>query len=352
MAVIKVLEESELDQWDKFVFRHKNGSIYHTSWWQKIIRSTYGHHPLYIVLKDEEGHIVGGMPLFLIKGIFNSMRMTSLPCAQTCNPLFGSQPEYDEILKYLNYLIREYRCDYAEIRTTSEIELATKSYKTKIENYSIYLLDLERPLDEVRRSFHKSCVQRPIEKASRSGLELIEGNTEADLRDFYNLYLTMRKSYGLLPQPFTFFSALWTELHPRGHMDLWLAKYSGRIASSLLLLKFKERVTYEYGASLPDLLNTRPSHFLIWEAIKKAVMTGYKEFDFGRTSDDNLGLSDFKSRWGTKRRSLTYYLIYNGVAVKPARENLLARKIMSILVSSSPAWLCERTGQVLYKYLV
>lgn len=352
MAMIKVLEETELDEWDKFVLWHKNGSIYHTSWWQNIIRSTYGHNPLYIILKDESGNIVGGMPFFLVKGIFNSMRITSLPCAQTCNPLFVSQTDYDEILEYLNYLIREYRYKYAEIRTTTEIELVTKSYTTKTQNYSIYILDLDRPLDKVRQSFHKNSIQRPIEKANKSGLQLIEGDSEADLREFYNLYLAMRKSYGLLPQPFTFFYTMWRELHHRGHMDVWLAKYSGKVASSLLLLKFKERVTYEYGASIPDLLNTRPSHFLIWEAIKKAVMTGYKEFDFGRTSDDNLGLSEFKSRWGTKRKSLTYYLMYNGVAVRPARENNVARKIMSILVSKSPVSLCERAGQMLYKYLV
>lgn len=352
MATLEELQKNRFDEWDAFVLGHKNGSIYHTSSWQSIIRSAYGHRPLYIILKDKIGNIIGGMPLFLVKGFWNSMRIISVPCAQTCNPLFNCQTDYDKILEYLNYVMREYRCRYAEIRTTTEIDLATKSYRSKRQNYSIYILDLNKPLDKIRQSFHKSCIRRAIEKANKSAIHLAEGESEVDLREFYNLYLAMRKRYGLLPQPFSFFKAMWRELHHKGQMDVLLAKVSGKVVSSLILLKFKDRVTYEYGASNAEMLNIRPSHFLLWEGIKKAATSGYKEFDFGRTEDENIGLSEFKSRWGTRREALTYYLLYDGNAEKPARENDVGKEIMNFLISKFPVWLSEKAAQMLYRYLV
>jgi len=352
MAVIELLADSESDAWDKFVLGHNQGSIYHTSQWQRIIGTTYGLHPLYIVLKGEGRDILGGLPLFCVKNIFGSKSITSLPCAQSCNPLFDKQADYDEALRYIRYLSNYYGCRYAELRTTAGGELVTTSYTKVTQKYSTYILDLGRPLDVIKRSFHKSCVQRPIEKAYRSGLELIEGRTEEDLRKFYSLYVGMRKDHGLLPQPFSFFHTMWKELKKSGHMDVFLAKFSGKVISSILLLKFKQKVTYEYGASMPGALGVKPSHFLIWEAIKRSAMSGYKMFDFGRTSDDDIGLSQFKSRWGTKREALIYYLIHDKARALPARESSFARKLMQVVVGKSPDWLCRRAGEILYKYLV
>src|SRR5262249_27254929 len=157
----------------------------------------------------------------------------------------------------------------------------------EVQGYSSYVLHLDRDLQEIESSLHKDSIYRQIKKASARGLQLIVGDSLKDVKIFYALYLQLRKYYGLLPQPFTFFSHMWNILSQGNHINILHAAYQGKIISSLLLLKYKHTVIYEYGASRFDMMHLSPSPFLLWEAIKQAKRDGYKRFDFGRTSDDH-----------------------------------------------------------------
>ena len=76
----------------------------------------------------------------------------------------------------------------------------------------------------------------------------------------------------------------------------------------MLLSKFRDRVSGEFVAVDPAFQNISPNHFLFWEAIKSACEEGYRIFDFGRTSPRNVGLMDFKRRWGTQVTDLPQFL--------------------------------------------
>lgn len=352
MAVIRVLREDFRD-WDRFLLSRKDSSIYHTSQWLFLVKAAYGHEPCCILLEDNNGKPLGGLPFVAVRSSFTGNRLTSVPGGESCNPLVENQEDYDLLLAYLEELRRKQALKYIELRTTDDFEFAHQGLVRQDMDLCTYLLDLGAPLDGIFSSFHRNCIQRAITKSAKSGLSLTVGTSEEDMKEFYRLYYGMRKRYGLLPQPYVFFSKMLSVMAPLGKIELLSAYHEGRPISSVLLLKHGQTVTYEYGASRHDMLHLHPSHFLLWESIKRAREQGYQTFDFGRTSDSNIGLSQFKARWGTIRRHLRYYHITTGDSqTRSFRTNGTLQRFMSLSVRSFPDVFTRTFARLLYPHLV
>jgi lipid II:glycine glycyltransferase (peptidoglycan interpeptide bridge formation enzyme) len=349
---ITVLDSSKMDTWDNFVASHELGSIYHTSLWQETIKNTYGHQPVYITLVDDRGKIKAGLPIFVIKSKITSSRLSTAPCAQYCNPLVANQYEYDQLINFALHLMKRYNLKYYELKTSESFYPEITKLGQVVNNYSTHLLDLDRPIETIKKSFHKSCIQRAIKKSDKFALKHKVASSLSDVKSFYRLFAIMRKKYGLLSQPYKFFSTMWTNLRNNNHIDILHAKYNGQIISSILLLKYKDTVTYEFGASIADMLYLRPNHFLLWEAIQRTKSQGYRKFDFGRTSADNKNLSVFKSRWGTTRKMLPYYYIPDIKGISSIRQKNVSKEMMYHTVKYLPYSLSQLIGNLLYRHLV
>ena len=352
MSRITQIGENELAKWDRLVYHHIDGNIYQTSAWRKVVENSFGHQPVYFAIKNASGEIEAALPFFTIKSKAFGNRLTSLPCAQACNPLVSNPGEYELLFNFVERYIKKQNIPYAELKTTPfKLQDATSLGKP-FTGYSTYTLDLSRDITTIEKSLHKNCIRRAINKANKVGLKLITGNSLKDVKIFYNLYLKMRKEYGLLPQPYKFFVAMWDVLHPQKHIEIMHAKYEDEIISSLILLKYKDHVIYEYGASRSDRVHLKPSPFLLWETIKRSKEEGYLTFDFGRTANDNEGLSTFKKRWNTKQEVLHYYYLPDLGGFNSMRQKGLAKKVMYHAIKHSPESVCQFMGQLLYKNFV
>jgi len=349
---IRIIESDEMEMWDKFVFTHKLGSLYHTSLWRELIESVYGHQPLYLIIEDGKGDITAGLPLFLVHDKITGNRLSSVPGAHFCNPLVSTQEMYDRLINFVLDFKEKNNVKYLELKTSSAFPFDNRKFGKAMYGYSTYILNIDPSLETIHSSFHNSCVQRAIKKSYKSNIELAVAESVQEVQDFYQLYLKMRKDAGLLPQPYKFFSSMWKIMSPKQHIDILHAKHADSIISTILLLKYKNTVIYEYGASIPEMLSLRPSHFLLWESIKRSKLQGYKEFDFGRTADEDTGLSDFKRRWGTEKESLPYYYIPNVSGFASIRRWSLSRNIMHYSIKHMPDSCCSFMGKVLYKKLV
>jgi lipid II:glycine glycyltransferase (peptidoglycan interpeptide bridge formation enzyme) len=351
MQNIKTLLSSDAGRWDDFVQSHEMATIYHTSAWRKIIEKTYRHKAVYFYLENPDGKITAGMPFFTIKNRLTGSRLTSLPGAQACNPLISSQDEYNAFIEHALTVAKAQNIGAIELKTSERFPLDSTQYGRGQNGYSIYVLDLNKDITDIENALHKSTIRRAIKKASANNLELMSGRSVEDVRIFYKLYLKMRKQYGLLPQPYKFFATM-SEVLPSENIEILHAKYQGQDISSILLLKYNDTVTYEYGASLFEMKKLGASPFLLWEAIKGAHQNGYAKFDFGRVADDNAGLVQFKKRWGAKREALTYYYIPDLGGSAQIRQQGFSKGLMSYSVQRLPETVCQMAGSVLYRNFV
>lgn len=326
MTQIKILTDSKTEEWDQFVFDHSFGTIYHTSQWKMLINKAYGHSPIYLIIEDDDRRIRAGLPLFKVENKFIRNKLSTLPCAQSCNPLLSNILEYYLFEDFIRTYLEDKKNGFYELKTDEKFILLNPASASRTSDYSTYLLDLCRPLDMILRSFHQSCVQRAIKRAYKSDIKIIYAKSLSDVKKFYHLYLKMRINYGLLPQPYKFFSQMWEIMSEKDYIEILLAEYRGRAVSSILILKYKDTVTYEYGATEPGMFYLKPSHLLLWEAIKKAKNQNYKIFDFGRTSNSNSGLAEFKMRWGTSANRLIYYYMPKAHGVTLLRRKSFIKK--------------------------
>ena len=352
LSIVRILPIDDWARWDHFVLSHELATIYHTSSWRRVIEQTYGHQPVYVIIEDDSGAIKAGMPLFYIKSKLVGSRLVCLPAAQFCDPLALNQHEYDQLIAFAFDFMRHHHVKYLELKTSERFPLDSRKFGHEVKKYSCYILDLNRELQAIDNSLEKDSIRRRIKRASASGLQLIVGNSLEDMKVFYALYLRLRKSFGLLPQPYKFFSNMWTLISREKQIDVLHAQYKGQIISSLLLLKYKDTVTYEFGASRFDMRHLGSSPFLLWEAIKQAKREGYKRFDFGRTADDHKSLAQFKLKWGTTRAALPYYFISNLGNRAAIEQKGFSKVMMSYVIHYSPAMLCQLMGQTFYKYFV
>jgi CelD/BcsL family acetyltransferase involved in cellulose biosynthesis len=352
MYNLKKLEPGKYNVWDDFVEHHRLGSIYHTSLWLNLVSRVFGHEPHYITLENEEGKIVAGLPLFIIRSKITANRLSTVPCAQSCNPLVSNKDEYVILINYVKDLLEKDGMIYYEMKTEkikgNNILYAGKEFI----QYCTFTLDLDRSLESIKNTLHKSSIQRSIKKSEKGEISLFVAKKLGEVEDFYKLYLTMRKEKGLLPLPFNYFKTMWDILSKGNYIDILYTKYLNEVISAVLLLKYKDKVTYEYGATLRDMMKLRPNQFLLWNGISLAKEQGYKKFDFGRSTIENKDLNSYKLRWGTKQVSLPYYYISEEERHSDVRDNNVLSKIMYYTVSLIPSSISQVLGKILYRHIV
>ncbi|MGM0454202.1 MAG: hypothetical protein ACQERN_13675, partial [Thermodesulfobacteriota bacterium] len=84
----------------------------------------------------------------------------------------------------------------------------------------------------------------------------------------------------------------------------------------------------------------------------RAWQEGYRQFDFGRTGDDNPGLAEFKSRWGARRLDLHYYYLPETEGISLMRQNHKLKNLMDHTVRNAPLILNRLGGNLLYRFLI
>jgi lipid II:glycine glycyltransferase (peptidoglycan interpeptide bridge formation enzyme) len=213
------------------------------------------------------------------------------------------------------------------------------------EKLALHQLDLRPSLEQLFQSCHPSCTQRKIKRAAREGVTYGEGSSEALLRDFYRLLIITRRRHGVPPQPFRWFQNLATYLN--GSLKVRVAYKDGKAIASILTLRYKQTMTYKYGSSDDRFSALGGMQSLFWQAIQDAKAGGLLSLDLGRTDVANVGLLQFKDRWGAERSALRYFQ-YPAKAARGARA--MQTNVVKAVCSHLPGGVLEVAGKVLYKY--
>ncbi len=343
---LKIINAETDPRWDQFVFEHPQGSIYQHSLWGKVLSSTFGHTPLYVGLEKDDTHqLAGVVPFMFISSKLTGKRIVSLPFTAYIDPLAPDS----ELERIINYVAKgNSPVDFVELKLGREIRNTTGYFKSQ-SSYVTHVLDLDKDLNSLFNSFHKTSCRQRIKRAERNGLKLRIAKREEDLKKFYHLLVSVRRKQGLPPHPYSFFSNMWNILGPRKLMLVPLIEHQGRILAGAIVLRFKSTFSLEYTASDQNSLRISPNQLLIWETIKIACSEGATILDFGRSSLTHTSLIESKERWGTIRIQLQYY--YYPSATRMDTEHGVARRILSFTNRYLPNSLLRLQGEILYPHI-
>ncbi len=335
--------------WNEYVVGKEGGSFFHLFLWEKVIEQSFRFQPHYISSKDQKGKICGVLPLFLIKSRLTGKRLVSLPFSYICGPLADSKDTMESLIEGGLKIHEKTKSGYMEIKASREEEDLKNIGFQESKYYKTYILQLTNP-EENWRNLHKSSTQRSINKAKKEGVKILFSEEEKGLEEFYRLNLGTCRFHGIPPQPYKFLKNIGDILGKKGLAKLVLAKYQKKSVAGAIFFLFKDKVHYIYGASDQRYLFCRPNHLLLWETMLWAMKNGFRLFDLGRVSQDNVGLAEFKKRWGAKQKDLYYYYWPQIKGVGAVDRKGWKYKWATEIWRKMPIWV-TRKGAFLYKHL-
>jgi uncharacterized protein len=338
-------------RWDAFLREHARASLFHSSPWLRALKQTYGYAAVGYTTSAPREKLKNAMVFCRVESWLTGRRLVSLPFSDHCEPLVDRQEDLQALVDFLREELKRERWRYVELRPLTPID-ALRSLHSASLSYNFFELDLRSDLDSIFRSLHKDSIQRKIRRAQREQLVYEEGIGNSFLNEFYRLLTETRRRHFLPPQPKRWFESLISCFGDA--LKIRIVRKNGQPLAGMLTLRYKDTLTYKYGASDSRFNNLGGVHLLYWSSIQEAKASGLRFFDLGRTDVDQTGLNIFKKRWGAKESLLTYYRYSVCEDMKHIFESptsktrpTAARKALAYMPNS----LLSSIGSALYKHV-
>ena len=340
-------------RWDRFVEQHPFGWITHLSRWKQVLDATFPHmRGFYLTLVDSTGAIKAALPIYSVESWLIGRRLVSIPFATLCDPLVTQPEDMERLFDAAVNLSKRISIPRIEIRTQAAAHMLDSSRFSTNCMYKHHTLGLCEDPERIRGSFHRSCVRQRISRAEQSGFRLLKGRSEAELQQFFLLHQKTRKRKGLPPHPYLLFKSLRHAFAGGNMVELLLCCKEEEAVAGIIVFKYKKRVSVEYSAVNEAYNEHSPVHFLFWNTIKEACLSGYSVLDFGQTSADNQSLMNFKSHWGTKVSDLPHFIYPNDPALSTSlNQDSLAKKVFQYVCNKTPDPALSYLGDFCYRHL-
>jgi CelD/BcsL family acetyltransferase involved in cellulose biosynthesis len=333
-------------RWDDLVARHPSASAFHRRGWLEALKQTYGYKPFVLTSASSGEPLMDGIVACRITSWLTGTRLVSLPFADHCEPLFSGSGDRHQLTDGLVEECRKQLCKYLEFRPlVASVDLGNEYQPS--ESFYFHELDLAPSCEQLFKGLHKDSIQRKIRRAEKEQLSYEVGRTDEFIETFYNLLLITRRRHHLPPQPISWFRNLAKNMGDALHIRL--ARKNGAPIAALLTLRHRSNIIYKYGCSDGAFHQLGGMPFLFWKLIEEGKATGATCIDFGRSEMENEGLVAFKDKFGTTKRTLTYFR-YPQIIKQNAHawgDSDLARRVFSIL----PDGVLSVAGKVLYRHI-
>lgn len=306
-------------RWDSFVLAAPGATPFHHSGWLAALERENGQRPLKLACEEPDGTLSGILPLMATSGLpfgvggpSAGRRLSSLPRTPVAGPLGTDKAVLQALLEAALARAQEAGLRLQLKQGASTLDDLVPGLRGQPWRPT-YLKALPEDPGQIRfgTSRQHSTNMRGVRRAHREGLAVRDAASEADLRDWYRLYLDANRRLGLPSRPYRLFQAAWTHLRPGGFLRLLLVfrSQSGHdvMLAGCMLLMLGETVFFAFAGRHQDALRFSANNLLHWQAMYDAAAAGYRWYNLGEVEPGNDGLAVFKAKWGTETRTLIRY---------------------------------------------
>jgi hypothetical protein len=333
---------------EDFLKTSGQATVYHTPEWRDTLLSTYGYEPIYLGCMEGD-RLAALMPMMLVQSWLTGRRLVSLPFSNVCGPIgdaSGTAPLVEEALRV--YKARGAKA--LEIRTQPAVKKVDDDRFTGVGYFITSIVKLYPDPDRVWKGFKDRNVRTEVRQALKKGVETRPGNSEEDLKLFYDLFAASRLRHGVPCQPYVFFRNLWRHMAPK-YLDLILATVEGRVVGGLITLGLGKTLSAAYIGSDFAHRSRRVHQLMFWKAMEMGCERGFEAFDFLRTPKSSESLRYFKTRWGAYEEDLTYIYHPEVAGTASTVEDSAKYAIMTRVLKRSPLFVGKLLGRLLYRHL-
>ncbi|MCD6236548.1 MAG: GNAT family N-acetyltransferase [Thermoplasmata archaeon] len=347
MINIEILGESfPTDKYDAFLKRDSRSTIYHTLEWKKVVERNFGYKSTYLVACNENG-ICGLLPLFFVKNVYGK-RLDSLPQTPYGGPI-GERESTQVLISKAIEIMDTLDCKLLLIRSSQYWEKIFDSLNFgRFQRWYNQFIKIDLPAtmwDNLSKT-NKSNIRRAMDY----NLTFEASSSKECLEEFYRLFRLTYKRLGFPILPYKFFEDIWSTMNPSGYLKLFVARYKGIPISSTLNFTFKDTVFSAFHGWDDKWKYLKANNFLDWFSLVWCHKNGFKKFDFGLTSRENMGLYNYKSSFNSISQPYFQYCFPKKSTYIKSFD--LVKKVGNIVLKRLPISINERCGLFLNKFFV
>lgn len=290
MSQIADLEEVGAERWDAYVLSHPHASLYHQSKWCTLFREVYRLKPFYLAHINDNGIVVGVLPLLQQKSALFGHQLISLPFfINDAGVLADDASTRDALLNATEELAKKLGAERVELRSMAQLDIPWRARESKI-CMQLTLPDTVDALGKALGSKLRSQIKRP----EREGIDIVHGGVEC-VDDFYQVIACNMRDLGSPVHAKALYQAILKEFPDHAHIVL--IKKDNKPVAAAFLIGYKQLLEIPWASSLREYNNIGVNMRLYWEVLTYAIEHGYRIFDFGRSSKDS-NTYRFKKQWG------------------------------------------------------
>ena len=290
-------------RWEDYVNSQPLATNYHRWNWKQVIENSFGW-PTYYWLAEEDGKVIGILPLAWQKSRLFGSFMTSLPFLNAGGILADNQAAEQALLQEAIRTARDAGAKHLELRHREphQLNLHTKTSKITM------VLPIGPDQDKMWKDLGTK-MRTKVRKSLSFGMTAEYGGAEF-LGDFYEVFSHNMRDLGTPVYHRGFFE----EILRAFPQDTYICRirHEGNTVAVSFLSGFRDRIEAVWSSSVQKYLSLKPNLFLYWNLLCFSGGKGYRLFDFGRSSVDS-GTHEFKLQWGAQTTQLYWdYWLPNG----------------------------------------
>jgi serine/alanine adding enzyme len=299
MKQVRSFQDADAAQWDAYVRSSPAGNCYQLVGWKRVIEQSFGHKTYYRICENDDRKITGIIPIVHLKSWLFGSFMVSLPYFNYGGICADEEESYELLLSEAKTLAARERARHIEFREHRLIQNGLQSKESKVA--------MVRPLPESVEGLWKSLgskLRSQVKRPEREGIYARLGREEL-VDQFYAVFSENMRDLGTPVYAKAFFENILREFPATSWICVVYTKEARPIAAGFLV-GFKHALEIPWASSLRAYNHHAPNMFLYWMCLKFACESGYKYFDFGR-STPHEGTYRFKQQWGAEPSPLYWY---------------------------------------------
>lgn len=295
--------EGPAEEWNTFAGRQPGFTHFHRYEWTRVFHGVLGHECVYLVARDESGHLSAVLPLVRVKSLVFGHYLVSLPFVNYGGPL--GDPDAVGILTGEAVRISDAsRVKLLELRSRVPLALSLPVSHRKI----TVVLDLPASGEALMKAI-PAKVRSQVRRPQKEGVTVRFGLDQ--VAPFFAVFSRHMRDLGTPTLPLSFFQAI-AAAFPE---SAWFGcAYLGDvpIAGGAGFVWGKE-FEMTWASALMEHNRIAPNMLLYWAFMERAIGQGLTLFNFGRCTPDG-GTHRFKRQWGSRDEPLHWYQYSRGNA--------------------------------------
>ncbi|MGD8452863.1 MAG: GNAT family N-acetyltransferase [Phycisphaerae bacterium] len=297
VAIAAVADEGTKAAWQRYLHSAPGATVFHDPLWSEAVERTFGHHGVHRVAW-RDGRIVGVLPLVEVRSLLGGRMLISVPYGTYGGLLADDENARDALAAEAVHLVHHRGARVLDIRSADAVIPGWEV----VERYDAFVRDLPLHPNELDAFLPKRARAAARQARERDGVTVQHDHRL--LRTVWDLYSRSMRRLGSISYPYRFLVELAERLGERAWVTV--AWHEDRPVAGALSLAYGDTIT-PYLLGLDEHATCRGAANALFHAVmERAIRSGLRRFDYGRTRKDNPGSAGFKKNQGFEPRTLGY----------------------------------------------